>query len=84
MTEEEIMTAYGDVPLLFKHYYKYSFNFEGVAPDGAIVGMSIGGDASGIYRLGVGRDQPETLKYGNWTAAAVDKNGKTLWSKFKD
>lgn len=83
MTKEEIMATYGDVPLRFKHYYKYSFNFEGVAPDGAIVGLSVGGDAGAIYRYSVSPEKVETLKNDNWHAAAVDKDKTNIWNEYR-
>lgn len=58
----EAVNAYGDVPLLFSSYYKYSFTFTGVAPDGAVISASIGGNSEEIYRKEVWRDVSVTMK----------------------
>jgi hypothetical protein len=76
-TEEryaEMAEKYGAVPLLFssysesrttqgrRTYYKYSFTFTGIAPDGAVIVGSYGGEAGDIYRDEVKRDDPLFLK----------------------
>ena len=61
MNKGEIIRKYGDVKLKFKYYYKYSFYYEGKAPDGAVVCASYGGDSEDIYKFRVDVDEEETL-----------------------
>jgi hypothetical protein len=63
MTKEEAISKYGNVPLLFGSYYKYSFAFQGKADDGASVYMTVGGCADDIYKLQVNADEQMTIKY---------------------
>ena len=66
MTREEAEEKYGEVPLYFQSYYKYSFTFEGKAPDGNTITGSSGGSGDDIYRHHVRRDTPETLSSLRW------------------
>ena len=78
MSDEEAKAAYGNVPLLFDGYYKYSFSFAGTAPDGAMIVVSLGGDASDIYKLDVGRDKPITWA-GDGGSVTITKNGSVVY-----
>jgi hypothetical protein len=58
----EIKEKYGDVPLYFSSYYKYSFSFRGTAPDGTELYAFYGGDAGDIYRFEVDPDKKYYIK----------------------
>jgi hypothetical protein len=62
MTWEEAMAKWGDVALTFARYYKYSFAFKGIAPDGATVTAFAGGDHNDIYRWVVVAGEEVTLR----------------------
>lgn len=66
MTREEAEEKYGEVPLFFQSYYKYSFTFEGRAPDGNKIHGGFGGESDDVYRTHVTRDAPETLASLRW------------------
>lgn len=77
------MELYGDLPLKFASYYKYSFIFNAVSPDGVMVSASIGGDSDEIYRYEVKPDSTTTLKANEWKYAYVGRNGEELWSEYR-
>jgi hypothetical protein len=54
MELSEAQEKYKDVELVFSHYCKYNFYFEGVTKDGDDVLTSYGGLADDIYRYEVG------------------------------
>jgi hypothetical protein len=51
MTLEEIKSEYGDVPLEFLSYNKFTFTFTGETKDGLDIYVNIGGCADDIYKL---------------------------------
>jgi len=61
LTKEQVEELYGEVPLLFDSYYKYSFTYVGEADDGIEIVMSYGGQSDDVYRYTVGRDTPQFL-----------------------
>lgn len=61
MTSSEIVEKYHTVPLKFYSYYKYVFLYKGVAPDGNIIHLLLGGDASDIYSWTILRDEVEYI-----------------------
>lgn len=77
MDKTEMLDKYGDVPMQFSSYYKYSFTYIGVTADGKELMAFIGGDADGIYRTYVGIE-PVMLR--NLDARTVYLDGKDLWS----
>lgn len=79
MTKEEVLALYGEVPCKFTSYYKYTFSFSGVAPDGAKVHLDIGGNYDDIYRCSVTPESLEKLSSDCWVFAQVLKNGKEIW-----
>jgi hypothetical protein len=81
MTRDEVLERYGNLPLTFSSYYKYSFHFSATAPDGAIVGVSIGGCADDIYRCEINAGDTMTLRSGEYSFAHVSIGGKTAWSE---
>lgn len=81
MTKEQVMETYGDVPLTFVYYYKYTFAFAGEAPDGDMVTMMYGGDRDDIYKYEVKVSKPVTLREyaDDYYGASVSKNGAEIW-----
>ena len=61
MTRQEFYTKYGDVPVKFCSYYKYTFTYTGTLPDGRILKVQYGGDSSDIYRHEVFVEREETV-----------------------
>jgi hypothetical protein len=80
MDKAEVLKKYEDVPLKFASYYKYSFGFRGIAPDGAEIYASVGGDADDIYRFEVRPETERTLCDG-YSYAQVTINGEKVWSE---
>lgn len=80
MTKEQILEKYGNVKLTFKHYYKYTFTFSGVADDGAIISTHIGGDSGDIYKMSVSAENEETLINLYAECATVTLNGQEVGS----
>ena len=76
-----ILEKYGDVPLKFSGYYKYSFGFSGTAPDGAEITISIGGNHDEIYRYSVRPDTIETLRAHSWYVANVKLDGRIIYTR---
>jgi len=81
MTKDEVLMKYGDVPLKFDRYYKYTFSFSGIASDGAVISLWYGGDHNDIYRFSVDKDTVMTLKE-EYKEATVYKDGAGLWSDY--
>jgi hypothetical protein len=79
MNKDEVMAKYGDVPMTFTSYYKYSFSFAGQSEDGTFVSCSFGGDSDEIYRFEVTPDTTMFLKDGEWNYASITKDGNELW-----
>jgi hypothetical protein len=69
-TREDFIATYGDVPLTFSSYYKYTFEFTGSASDGARVTASVGGNSDDIYRYEASRDSVITVRDGDMVYAA--------------
>lgn len=82
MNREEMLEKYGTVPLKFTGYYKYSFSFSGVAPDGAKIYVSIGGNASDIYRLEVDPDDAITIKADDPCSISIKKDDVKIYSEY--
>ena len=57
MTQNEFMEQYGNVVVKFASYYKFTFKFTGLLENGDSISVSIGGDASDIYRMPVDVDE---------------------------
>ena len=62
MTKEEAWEKYGDIPLKFEHYYKFSFRFCGIGPQGESIEASIGSTHEDIYRFECTPETTITLK----------------------
>ena len=61
ITRAEFYAKYGGVQVRFNSYYKFSFNYEGVLPDGKRVSVKYGGDSDEIYRHEVSANSVETI-----------------------
>lgn len=55
VTLKTAIDRYGDVPVKFASYYKYSFSFKGDF-NGKTLTLFVGGDAGDIYRFSVTAD----------------------------
>ena len=63
MTREDAIAKYGGVKCFFFSYYKHRFTFRGVADDGRVVFLRIGGyGGDDIYRFSCEAESPETIK----------------------
>ena len=80
MTREEMLSIYGDTPLLFSGYYKYTFYFSGVAHDGNNISIQVGGNHDDIYRLDVDRDAPKTISDAEPRGVTIRKDGEEIYS----
>jgi hypothetical protein len=78
ITKKEFLSQYGDVYLVFSHYYKYSFTFTGTVGDGDIIEVSVGGDADNIYRLDVTADTPMKVSELDPSSGQVSRMGTTV------
>lgn len=62
MTREEFYLKYGDIKVKFLSYYKYTFMYKAILPDGKILTCMYGGDSDTIYRHEVVIDGEEILR----------------------
>lgn len=53
ITRSQLYERYGDVPVKFCSYYKYTFWYGATLPDGRTLAVGYGGDSGQIYRLQV-------------------------------
>ena len=60
MNEKEILEKYGDVELSFVEYYKHTFSYYGIAPDGIKINAESRCDGDDIYKCR--HDATETLR----------------------
>ena len=80
MNKEQILEKYGNEKVKFSSYYKYTFNFRGVAADGTEIHAGLGGSSDDIYKLDVTADKEETLN-GLWADfVTLTKDGKDIGS----
>ena len=50
LSKQEFYAKYGNVVVCFSSYYKYTFTYEAVLPDGKRLTCGYGGNADEIYR----------------------------------
>lgn len=50
MTREEFYAKYGDVEVTFSSYYKFTFTYSAILPDGNRLTVGYGGNSEEIYR----------------------------------
>jgi hypothetical protein len=53
MTKDEFMELYGDKPVKFTNYYKYTFTFKGQIGKTTFVTCHVGGSSDNIYKLDI-------------------------------
>lgn len=82
MTGAEFENKYQDVLLTFSGYYKYQFNFSGVAPDGVSIIATYGGNSDDIYKFEVGANEERVLGsiYDSWHMVQAYKNKEQIFS----
>ncbi len=61
LSKQEFYEKYGDVVVRFANYYKYTFTYEGVLPDGKTLTCGYGGNADEIYRHEATPDREKLL-----------------------
>lgn len=77
MDNTEMLKLYGEVPMQFTSYYKFSFTYMGMTADGKELMAFVGGGADDIYKMDVNTDSVP-LKY--LFPYMVYLDGKELWS----
>ena len=80
MNKEHILEKYGNEKVKFSSYYKYTFNFRGIATDGTEIFASVGGSSDDIYKLDVTADKEETLNSLWADFVTLTKDGKEIGS----
>lgn len=84
MTKEEFLQKYGDVEVIFEHYYKYTFSFSATLPDGSKLSVDIGGVVSDIYKKDICANSPEKVSILDPCSGSVyDKTGKEVDSFYE-
>jgi len=61
MTEEEMYERYGTCRVKFISYYKFTFYYKGLTPDGKEILCQYGGKAEDIYKERVDADEEVTI-----------------------
>jgi hypothetical protein len=61
ITKKEFIKLYGDVIVKFTSYYKYTFTYKAVLPNGDILLVGYGGAGEDIYKHEVEADCEESL-----------------------
>lgn len=80
MNKERILEKYGSEKVKFSSYYKYTFNFRGIAADGTEIFAGVGGNSDDIYKLDVTADKEETLKDLWADFVTLTKDGRVIGS----
>jgi hypothetical protein len=81
MNRAEALQKYGDLVLKFASYYKYAFTYRGVAEDGSIVEMDVGGNADAIYRYQVTPNSTDSLNGDQWFAVQIMNSDTVIWTE---
>ena len=61
ITKNDLLNKYGEVKLVFSHYYKYVFTFQSTLPDGRQIKALAGGMTDNIYKFEVLSGESYTL-----------------------
>jgi len=77
MTEEEMYEKYGTCLVKFISYYKFTFFYEGLTPDGKEILCRYGGSAEEIYKERVHADEELSIHQVLPNMVKIHK-GKTL------
>lgn len=81
ISNDEFNNRYANTVLAFKHYWKYTFTFEGTAEDGAKITAKWGGHSDAIYRYEVTPDTKfDVDHYDCWNYIKVEKDGQTIYT----
>ncbi len=78
MTKTDFMEKYGDVKVKFCSYYKFTFTYEALLPDGKRLTCNYGGNSDDIYGLSVSPDVEETVNSVDPFSGSVFDNGKEI------
>jgi hypothetical protein len=62
LTRDEFIEEYGDVVVKFSDYYKYTFHYATLLPDGSRIVVGVGGNADDIYRNNVSAGREVTIR----------------------
>lgn len=62
LSQPEFLKKYGDVQVSFNEYYKFTFYFTGVTPEGYKLVVGYGGNSEQIYRYELSSTQTGTVK----------------------
>lgn len=80
MTKEEVLEKYGDVPLIFDHYYKFVFTFAALVAEGTVLRVSVGGGSDDIYKMMVDSNTSVKLNETDYYVfASLAEGGRILW-----
>ncbi len=80
LTRAEFYAKYGEVEVTFSSYYKYTFTFSALLPDGKLLSVDYGGSSDGIYRYEVTPGHKTTVTSLYPYAGRVYENGKEVES----
>lgn len=75
LTREEFLEKYGEVKVKFSSYYKYTFTYEGITPDGKRITCGYGGNDEAIYRHDVDASREITINVVYPFMGSVYENG---------
>jgi hypothetical protein len=78
ITREDFYAKHGDVRVRFVSYYKYTFNFHGVAENGDAISVGFGGSSDDIYRFEVAADTETTVADLQPYTGYVTRSGETV------
>ena len=80
ITKEDLIKEYGKVEVTFSSYYKYTFYFSGVLPNGDTIDVGAGETASDIYRWEVIADKKQTIEeLEPWNCYITEKTGNRIY-----
>lgn len=78
ITRAEFYEKYGEIEVKFSSYYKYTFYYEGVLPDGRSITVGYGGNSAEIYRREVFANTVKTINVLQPYTGAVYDGGKEV------
>jgi hypothetical protein len=84
MNKTDFYAKYGDVKVKFSEYYKYTFTYKAILPNGQILTCCYGGAADEIYRHEVTDKAEETINILQPYSGAVYKDGVEVESFYED
>ncbi len=78
MTRADFYAKYGGIKVAFSSYYKYTFTYSAVLPDGKRLTVGYGGNSAEIYRHEVAVNDAETVDSLQPYTGAVYEAGKEI------